>query len=95
VRIRGQGSSLVISSGGAFVLQNCVAVAIENLAVLSLGQQSAITVNTALGLSIRQSVIAVLSSNDGRGSAISLQGFVAAANISENAFIRCVGDPGQ
>jgi hypothetical protein len=88
VRLRGQGpSSLVISSGGAFVLQNCVAVAIENLAVLSLGQQSAITVNTVLGLSIRQLVIAVLNSNDGRGSAISLQGFVAAANISENAFI--------
>jgi hypothetical protein len=88
IRIRGQGpSSLVISSGGAFELQNCLAVAVENLAVLSLGQQSAITVNTAFGLSIRQLVIVVLSLNDARGSAISLQGFVAAADISENAFI--------
>lgn len=88
VRIRGQGpNSLVIGPGGAFVVETCIAVAIENLAVLSLGQNSAITVSTALGLSLRQLVIAVLGTNDGRGAAISLQGFVAAANISENAII--------
>jgi hypothetical protein len=88
IRIRGQGPSSVVSGpGGAFVLQNCIAVAIENLTVVSFGQQSAITVNTALGLSIRQLVIMVLSFKDARDSAISLQGFVAAANISENAFI--------
>lgn len=88
VRIRGQGpNSLVISPGGAFVVESCIAVAIENLAVLSLGQNSAITVSTAIGLSLRQLVIAVLSTNDGRGAAISLQGLVAAANISENAVI--------
>jgi hypothetical protein len=88
VRIRGQGpNSLVISPGGAFVVETCIAVAIENLAVLSLGQNSAITVSTAIGLSLCQLVIDVLSTSDGRGAAISLQGLVAGANISENIII--------
>ena len=61
LRIRGQGPGTVLVSGGggAIALQTCVAVAIENLAILSLGKQSAITVNTALGLSLRQLVLAL------------------------------------
>jgi hypothetical protein len=51
VRIRGQGpDTLLVSPFGAFALQNCVAIDIENLAIVSTGRESAITVRTALGL---------------------------------------------
>jgi hypothetical protein len=88
VRIRGQGATTVIvSPGGAFLLQNSFAVAIENLSILSLGQQSAITVRTVLGLALRQLVIAVVGGSDARGSAIALQGIVAGASITENVIL--------
>jgi hypothetical protein len=92
VRIRGQGPSTVIAAGkGAFILRNCVAVAIEGLAILSLGLQPAIGVETAIGLGLHELLIAVLSTNDGRASAISLGGVVAAASISENAIFASTG----
>jgi uncharacterized protein DUF6519 len=86
VRIRGQGpATLITSPGGAFSLRSCMAVAIERLSIVSLGQQSAISVSTALGLGIRDLVIAVLGGSDARGGAIALQGVVAGAIIAENA----------
>jgi hypothetical protein len=88
VRIRGQGpTSVVVSPGGAFLVQNSLAVAIESLSILSLGQQSAVTVRTVFGLAVRQLVIALMGGNDARASAISLQGVIAGASISENAII--------
>ena len=88
LRIRGQGPGTVLLSGGggAIALQTCVAVAIENLAILSLGKQSAITVNTALGLSLRQLVLA-LPGTGATASAISLQGVVLGASIRENLIV--------
>jgi hypothetical protein len=92
VRIRGQGpATVIVAAGGAFVLKNCLAVGIENLAVLSLGRQPAISVETALGVVLRQLLIAVLETNDGRASAIALRGLVAAASISENAIFAATG----
>lgn len=92
IRIRGQGPATVIAaSGGAFVLRNCVAVGIEDLAILSLGQQPAISVQTVFGMVLRQLVLAVLNTADTRGSAIALQGLVGAASIAENAIFASVG----
>lgn len=92
VRIRGQGPATVIAAGqGAFVLKNCVAVAIESLAILALGLQPAIGVETVIGLGLRELVIAVLDTNDGRAPAISLGGVVAAASINENAIFASTG----
>lgn len=88
VRIRGQGpKTLVVSPGGVFALQNCLAVAIEDLAILSLGRESAITVRTAVGLALRQLLIGVFGGNDARAAAVSLQGLVVAARISDNAIL--------
>jgi hypothetical protein len=88
VRIRGQGpTTVIVSPGGAFLLQNSFAVAVENLSILSLGQQSAITVHTVLGLALRQLVIAVVGGNDARSPAISLQGVVVGASIRENVIL--------
>jgi hypothetical protein len=88
LRIRGQGPSTVLVSrgGGALAVQTCVAVAIENLAILSLGEQSAITVNTALGLSLCQLVLALPGAN-ATTAAISLQGVVLGASIRENVIV--------
>src|SRR5262249_34652637 len=86
LRVRGQGPATVITCpGGAFALENCLAVAIEDLTILSQGAQSAITVRTALGLALRRLVLAVLSANERPGAAVSLHGFVAAASICDNA----------
>jgi hypothetical protein len=91
VRIRGQGPATVIAaSQGAFLLSNCVAVAIEGLAILALGLQPAIGVETAIGLGLRELVIAVLDTNDGQAPAISLGGVVA-ASINENAIFASTG----
>src|SRR5262245_4865862 len=92
VRIRGQGpASTLAAAGGVFRIKNSIAVEIENLAILSLGRQPAISVETAMGLALRQLLMAVLDTEDGRGSAISLQGVVAAASISENAIFASTG----
>jgi hypothetical protein len=87
VRICGKGPGTVIASaGGAFELRTCVAVAIENLAIVSLGRQSAITVDTALGLSLHQLVLTVAGAN-APAAAISLQGVVLGASIRENLIV--------
>jgi hypothetical protein len=92
VRIRGQGPATVIAaSGGGFVLKNCFAVGIENLAILALGRQPAISVQTVFGVVLRQLVVAVLNTGDSLGSAIALQGLVGAASIAENAVFAPVG----
>jgi hypothetical protein len=92
LRIRGQGpATTLVSPGGAFNLQSCIAVAIENLAIVSLGRQAAITVRTAVGLSLRQLVIAIFANPDFRGSAIALQGIVAGAEIRDNAIFAQFG----
>lgn len=88
LRIQGQGTATVLTSpGGVFALRNCIAVAIENLAIISLGQQTAISVSTAVGLALRRLVMAVLGGGDIRASAIGLAGVVAGAAIRENAIL--------
>lgn len=103
VRIRGQGAAtLVITPGGAFSISSGIALAIEDLAILSLGRASAITVRTVLGLSLQRLIIAVLGGivgglrglrvdtnvqNDANGAAIALAGAVIGATIRDNAII--------
>ena len=72
------------------MLQNCLAVIIENLALVSLGRETAVSVYTAVGLSLRRLAIVVID-EDAKGSAIALQGGVAAANMSENAISARIG----
>jgi hypothetical protein len=93
VRVRGQGPATIITTpGGAFALRNCIAVAIENLLILSLGQQPAISVATALGLALQQMAIAVVATRDNaNASAIALGGVIAGATIRENAILAPVG----
>jgi hypothetical protein len=92
VRVRGQGpATVIVSPGGAFALRNCVAVAIENLMILSLGRQPAISIASAMGLALQQLAIAVLGNRDIQGPAIALGGVVAGAMLRENAILAPFG----
>jgi len=98
VRIRGQGAATVIvTAGGAFDIQNGLALAIEDLAILSLGRGSAVTVRTVLGLALQRLVIAVLGgrvSRDFTGAAIALGGAVLGATIRDNVILAPVAVQG-
>jgi hypothetical protein len=86
--IRGQGAATLISAAGtAFAIDSSIAVAVEKLAILSVGQQSAVTVRTVGGLALKELVIAVLGGNDASGAAIGLAGVVAGAAIRGNLII--------
>jgi hypothetical protein len=92
IRIRGQGPATVVSSPGtAFDLRNSIAVAIEHLSIVSVGQQSAIVVSSVLGLALQHLLIAVAGTTDTRGAGIALQGVVAGAAIRDNAILAPVG----
>lgn len=88
VRIRGEGAAtLLVTPGGAFSITNGIALAIEDLAILSLGRASVISVRTAVGLTLQRLIIAVLGNPDFRGAAIALTGAVVAVTIRDNAII--------
>lgn len=89
LRIHGQGpATMVIAPGAAFIVEKSVAIAIEDLAVLSLGRsESAINVRTVFGLALRRLVIAVFGGSDEQGAAIALSGVVMAASIDNNLLL--------
>ena len=88
VHIRGQGAAtLLVAPIGAFSVANGIALVIEDLAVLSVGHASAITVRTALGLSLQRLIVLVLGGNAGGSAAIALSGVVVGATIRDNLLI--------
>ncbi len=92
LRITGQGAATMIASpGSAFIIERSMAIAIDELAVFSLGRQSAITVRTVLGLALRRLAVAVFSNADRQGAAVTLSGVVAGATIADNLFIATEG----
>lgn len=86
VLVRGQGPATIIAaSSGSFLIQNAIAVGIESLAILSVGNRPAIAVQSAARLSLQKLMIAVLDvTGDSRSSAISLEGAVVEANLGDN-----------
>lgn len=100
LRIHGQGSAtMIVAPGAAFVVERSLAIAIEDLAVVSLGRAaSAISVRTAFGLTLRRLIVAVYGGidamniqengdTDAQGAAIALSGVVIAASIDNNLII--------
>jgi hypothetical protein len=95
IKITGQGSATVIvTPGGAFTISNGIAIAIEDLAILSLGRAPAILVRTVLGLSLQRLVVFVLASRDFNPPAIGLAGLVFGATIRDNAVLAPTGVEG-
>src|SRR5262249_5266180 len=92
VRIKGQGAATVIvTPGGAFVASTAMALAIEDMAVLSMGRASAISIRSALGLSLQRLIIGVVGTADLKGAAIALSGAVIGATIRDNAILAPLG----
>jgi hypothetical protein len=92
VRIRGQGAAtLLITPGTAFEIRGGIAIAIDDLAVLSVGQASAITVRTVIGLSLQRLIVAVLGGNNGRSAAVALAGAVIGTTLRDNLLVAPVG----
>ena len=92
VRIKGQGAAtIVITPGAAFQAATVIALSIEDLAILSLGNASAISIRTALGVSLQRLIIGVVGSQDLRGAAIALSGAVIGATIRDNAILAPLG----
>ena len=92
LRITGQGqATMITSSGTAFIIERSVAIAIDELSVFSLGQQSAISVRTVFGLALRKLAVAVFGNADAQGAAIALSGVVMRATIDNNLLIATDG----
>jgi len=92
VRVHGQGAATVITApGGAFVVERSVAIAIERLTVISLGRESAFRIQGALGLALRELVIAVVGGADARGAGITLGGVIAGATVEDNLILASDG----
>ena len=95
LRIKGQGSATVlVTPGGAFAITSSLAIAIEDLAILSLARSPAIAVRTVLGLSLQRLLVFVLASRDFNAPAISLTGVVFGATIRDNAILAPIGVEG-
>lgn len=88
LRITGQGlTTMIASAGAAFVIERSMAIAIEDVSVFSLGRQSAISVRSVLGLTLRQLAVAVFDNVDAPGAAITLSGVVAGVTIAGNLLL--------
>jgi hypothetical protein len=92
VRMRGQGTAtLLIAPGTAFSIVAGVALALEDMAVLSAGEAPAITINTALGLTLQRLLLVVLGGADKAPAAITLNGAVLGATLRDNTILAPIG----
>ena len=92
VRITGQGPATMIAApGSAFIIERSTAIAIDELAVFSLGRASAVSVRTVFGLALRKLALAVFGNSNFHGAAISLSGVVLGADVSDNLLLATDG----
>jgi hypothetical protein len=92
MRVKGQGAaSVLVAPGAVFDIRNALAVAVQDLTLLSTGSASAIVVSNVLGLALEQLLVAVVSAGDNAGAAIALAGAVMAARIENNLLLAPIG----
>ncbi|MDE2394347.1 MAG: right-handed parallel beta-helix repeat-containing protein [Burkholderiales bacterium] len=95
MRIRGQGpGTVLVARGSAFVVQGAVALAIEDLAVLSVGADSAIAVRGALGLVLERLAVAVVSTDKAAAAALALAGVNLGVVLRESVLFAPLGIAG-
>ena len=94
LRIKGQGAAtMLVTPGAAFIVDTGIALAIEDLAILSLGRASAIRIRTVIGLSLQRLIVFVLGSRDATGAGISLG--LSGSAVSTNYANAPVGNYGD
>lgn len=92
IRISGQGSATVIAAPGSiFEIVSSTAIAVENLALISLARASAISVRSGAGISLRNLVALVVQNADFRGTGIALSGVIAGISIRDNLIVASDG----
>ncbi|HEV2160405.1 DUF6519 domain-containing protein [Bradyrhizobium sp.] len=95
IRIVGKGpATLLVAPAGAFAIQDSFAIAIEDLAIISLARDPTIDVSTCIGLGLTRLAIAALGTENAQLPAVVLRGLVAAAKLSENAIFAPVAIAG-
>jgi Family of unknown function (DUF6519)/Right handed beta helix region len=88
VRIKGQGPATVIATpGSAFSIESSLAIAIENLAVISLGKQPAISVRSGAGIALQELVLLVPGGPDAHSAGVALSGVIAGLIIRDNLIV--------
>lgn len=96
VSIRGQGpATLIVAPGAAFSVEASLAVAVEKLAVVSLGRAPAVALRTVAGVRLSELVVASVGSGDFRSAAISLSGVCAGVAIRDNFLLAPDGIRGE
>jgi hypothetical protein len=86
VLVRGQGPATILAAAsGAFLIRGAIAVGVENLAILSVGNRPAIAVQSAARLALHGLIVAALDvTGDSRSAAISLEGPLVEASLADN-----------
>lgn len=89
ITVRGQGATSIVSAAGsAFVVETGMAVCIEKLSILSVGLASAIRIQTALGVTLRELLVFAFDGvRDRRSAAIALSGLCAGVTIRDNVLL--------
>ena len=87
VRIKGQGPATVLFGDAAAIsLEDCMGMAIENLAITNSGKLPAVSVRTGIGLTLRDLVVLVLNPQ-ADAAALSLSGTVAAFSLRDSLVV--------
>jgi hypothetical protein len=95
VRIVGKGpATLLVAPTGAFAIQDSFAIAIEDLAIISLARDPTIDVSTCIGLGLTRLAIAALGTENAQLPAVVLRGVVGGAKLAENAIFAPVAIAG-
>ncbi|MBR0774294.1 right-handed parallel beta-helix repeat-containing protein [Bradyrhizobium diazoefficiens] len=95
VRIIGKGpATLLLAPSGAFAIVDSLAIAIEDLAIISLDRDPAIDVSTCIGLGLTGLAIAALGGKTPTLPAVMLRGVIAGARLAENAIFAPVAIAG-
>ncbi|TYT23813.1 right-handed parallel beta-helix repeat-containing protein [Luteimonas viscosa] len=89
ITIRGQGATTIVTAAGsAFVVETGMALCIEKLSVLSAGLESAIRIQTALGVTLRELIVFAYDGiRDRRSAAVALSGLCAGITLRDNLFV--------
>lgn len=87
VRIKGQGpATVLVGDAGAFWLESCMGMAIENLSIITSGKGPAISVRSGIGVALSELVMLV-ANPQAEVAALSLSGLVAGFSLRDSLVV--------
>ena len=96
VRIRGQGSSVLLAprDGEAIQIETSIGVTIERVVVIGVtprGTTSSVHIRNSLGVRVEDCIVMNLSFGDSRGPAIAVEGYLLASGVQRCALVAHTG----